>query len=284
MFPIISPVTMNMPELAQAGSLTRLPWPDGSVVSAKLMPTETPGNALLILGSYRLLAQVPPATPMGDVWLMLVSRQIPARFTVMSEAQVVQMLAGMLEAEQNQPAKGAPGQHHAAKNAAHASIASALSGDHSDWPNLSTPQRHDGRQAVPWNGETAADGHTLLWYDKQDEQPRGMLHRKIEREYFTLSGRVDLDHLGIVSFNLRGGVNHAASGEHAATAGDDDSTGNTRGWQLNLQAQPGRALNNLRQSFDEWMAEQAESFPDVRAEISAGLPEEGSGGLTERTA
>jgi len=84
LFPIITPVMLNMPDLVQAGSQTRLPWPDGSVITARLVPTDAPGTALLMLGSYRLLAQVPPATPMGEVWLMLVNRQMPARFALLT--------------------------------------------------------------------------------------------------------------------------------------------------------------------------------------------------------
>lgn len=279
MFSIISPVTLNMPELGQAGSLNRLPWPDGSVVSARLLPSEVPGNALLILGSYRLLAQVPPNTPMGEVWLLLVNRQMPARFSVMNDAQVVQMLAGMLESERSQQAKGAGHKPPATQ------LPGAISGameDGSDWPDLRTPQRHDGRQALPWSGEATGDGNTMLWYDRQDEQPRGMLNRRIEQQHFSLSGRVDLDRLGIISFSLKGRV--------AEPSGDDDATGSASAvgggdaWQLSLQAQPGGQLNILRQSFDEWIGEQRPAFPEIRAEIVAGMPESASGGLTERTA
>jgi len=275
MFPIITPVMLNMPDLVQAGSITRLPWPDGSVISAKLMPTETPGNALLILGSFRLLAQVPPATPMGDVWLMMINRQMPASFTLLSDVQVLQMLAGMLESEQNQPARQNQGQ----QQRGHAG-AGLLAGDASEWPNLATPQRSDGRQGLPWNAETAADGKTLLWYDNEDEQPRGMLHRRIEEKHFTLSGRVDLDRLGSISFSLKGGINDRS---HAAEPAEQDVQSQNRGWSLNLHSASESSLNELRTEFTGWIEEHRADFPDISAGLNAGLPDAGPGGLTERT-
>lgn len=267
---------LNMPDLVQAGSLTRLPWPEGSVISARLMPAETPGNALLILGSYRLLAQVPPATPMGEVWLMLVNRQMPARFAMLTDVQVLQMLSGMLESEQNQPVKGSAAQHAARGHGA--ATAALLAGDSSEWPKLQTPQRSDGRQSLPWNGEASADGNTLLWYDRDDEQPRGMLHRIVDNQQFTLSGRVDLDRLGGVSFNLKGSIRPK---EHDTA--EHPSAPLTGNWSLNLHTVAETGLNELRRDFADWIEQHSEQFPGMQAEISAGLPESGPGGLTERT-
>lgn len=278
MFPIITPVMLNMPELVQAGSLTRLPWPDGSVITARLVPTDAPGTALLMLGSYRLLAQVPPATPMGEVWLMLVNRQMPARFALLSDIQVLQMLAGMLEAEQNRPARG-PGAQHA-KPGHSGMAATLLAGDASEWPNLASPQRADGRQALPWNAEAAADGNTLLWYDNVDEQPRGMLHRKIDDLSFTLSGRVDLARLGGISFTLNGMIDRQPDGPGDAKSAAQSSM---QGWNLNLHTVADTALHELRRDFSGWMEEHRASFPGMQADISAGLPDSGPGGLTERT-
>jgi len=281
MFPIVTPVMLNTPDMLQATSLSRLPWPDGSVVSARLTQSDTPGNALLLLGSYRLLAKVPPSTPMGDVWLMLINRQMPARFALLSDAQVLQMLSGMLEAEQGQPAK--PGSA-ARQHAANGSGASLLTGDASEWPNLATPQRSDGRQTLPWTGEPAADGNTLLWYDRQDEQPRGMLHRQVGEQAFSLSGRVDLDRLGSISFSLSGSV--AASG-HATRTGhgpdDPSQAGHTDGWQLSLHAAGDTNLDTLRRELAVWIEEQGSAFPGINTEVSAGMPDTGPGGLTERT-
>jgi len=271
---------LNMPDLVQAGSLTRLPWPDGSVMSAKLVPTETPGNALLILGSYRMLAQVPPTTPMGEVWLMMMNRQMPASFALLSDVQVLQMLAGMLESEQNQPSRQAGHGKQQAQQGQVGSAAALLTGDASEWPNLATPQRSDGRQGLPWNAEAAADGNTLLWYDNEDEQPRGMLHRRIEERHFTLSGRVDLDRLGSISFSLKGGINKR---NHAPESSAQDTQAQTRGWSLNLHSASESSLNELRSQFSGWLEEQRAGFPDISAELNAGLPDAGPGGLTERT-
>jgi len=278
LFPIITPVMLNMPDLVQAGSQTRLPWPDGSVITARLVPTDAPGTALLMLGSYRLLAQVPPATPMGEVWLMLVNRQMPARFALLTDVQVLQMLAGMLEAEQNQPVKGAATRH---AKAGHGGTAAALlAGAASEWPNLATAQRGDGRQGLPWNAEAAADGNTLLWYDDQDEQPRGMLHRKVDEQSFSLSGRVDLDHLGGITFTLKGTIDQQPE---QAMAPEQAQQVSTRGWNLNLHTVADTGLNELRRDFADWLAEHRAGFPGMQAEINSGLPDSGPGGLTERT-
>jgi len=267
---------LNTPDLMQASSHTRLPWPDGSVISARLAPTDTPGNALLILGSYRLLAQVPPATPMGDVWLMLVNRQMPARFALLSDAQVLQMLAGMLESGQARTAR----QSQRGQGGTHAPL---QAGESADWPDLTHAQRGDGRSGLPWNSEAAADGNTLLWYDQQDEQPRGMLHRLVDGQSFTLSGRIDLDRLGGISFALKGTVPKDA--QQASEAGTEAGTPvSTHGWSLDIHTASEAGINALRRDLAGWLDEHSEQFPGISAEVSSGLPEAGSGSLTERMA
>lgn len=272
MFPIITPVMLNMPDLVQGSSLTRLPWPDGSVISARLAPSDVPGNALLILGSYRLLAQVPPATPMGDVWLMLINRQMPARFTLLSDVQVLQMLAGMLEGDQAQAAR----QAQRGQGGAHAAL---MAGESADWPDLINPQRGDGRSGLPWNSEASSDGNTLLWYDQQDGQPRGMLHRQVDGQSFSLSGRIDLDRLGGISFTLKGAIP-----KHAQQAQEAGAPVPAHGWSLDIHTETEAGMKQLRRDFAGWMDEHSEQFPGISAEINTGLPETGSGSLTGRMA
>ncbi|MDQ6986518.1 MAG: hypothetical protein Q9M25_01790 [Mariprofundaceae bacterium] len=255
-----------MPENVQAPSLTRLPWPNGSIISARLMASDIPGTALLILGSYRLLAEVPPNMPMGEVWMQLMNREMPARFRLLSNTQALYLLVGMLETAHPKGAKEA---------SAHSPLipqtSKQESGERPEWPHMNNPQRHDGKGALPWHGEAASDGNALLWYDKTDEQPRGMLHRHIDDDYFILSGRVDLDELNAVAFSLQGKL-------------DEQTTDAIPAWKLRLHTAQNRQLGELRDAFTAWLQQQHDAFPNVSGELEYGLPDGGPGGLSEHTA
>jgi len=268
MFPIITPQMFNMPDLVQAAAQARLPWPDGSVISARLMPTDVPGTALLILGSYRLLAQVPPTTPMGEVWMQLVNRQMPAKFALLSDMQALQVLAQMIEGNQTQAGRHLLKQQQSQKPV-HAQ-AGQDSGDHSDWPHLNNPQRSDGKSPLPLIGEATADGSAMTWYDKKDEQPRAMLHRHIDKQHFSLSGRIDLDRLGGIAFTLQGDV-PSAEGDGRIP------------WRLRVHAARDENIKHLRADFEAWLKERDAQQPEIDAEVAPGMPDNGPGGLTEFT-
>ncbi|MDQ6965614.1 MAG: hypothetical protein Q9M23_01670, partial [Mariprofundaceae bacterium] len=106
------------------------------------------------------------------------------------------------------------------------------------------------------------------------------LHRRIDEQHFTLSGRVDLDRLGSISFSLKGGIN---SLNHAPETSAQDAQAPIRGWNLNLHSASESSLNELRNQFAGWIEEHRADFPDLNAELNAGLPDSGPGGLTERT-
>ncbi|MDX8392191.1 MAG: hypothetical protein R8K53_06460 [Mariprofundaceae bacterium] len=267
MFPIITPQMINLPDSLQAASQTRLPWPNGSIVSARLMPSGIPGTALLIIGSYRLLAEVPPTTPMGEVWMQLLNREMPARFRLLSNMQALHLLAGMLEADM--PETTQKPSSHTSPPSAHA----RQSGGYlPEWPHLSNPQRHDGKGALPWHGEAAPDGNSLLWYDTSDEQPRGMLHRHMDNEQFILSGRVDLDKLGSMAFSIQGKINN------------QDANSAETALNLRLHTAKSSQLGELRHAFADWLQQQHVAFPHLSGDLEYGLPDGGPGDLSERTA
>jgi len=266
MFPIITPQMLNLPESVQAPSLTRLPWPEGSIISARLMASDIPGTALLILGSYRLLAEVPPNIPMGEIWMQLMNREMPARFRLLSNTQALYLLIGMLETEHPETPKTASSHSPPLPGTIKQSA-----GELPEWPHLNNPQRHDGKGALPWHGEAASDGNALLWYDQTDEQPRGMLHRHIDDDYFILSGRVDLDELNAMAFSLQGSLG-------------EQSNDVTPAWKLRLHTTQNQQLGELRDAFADWLQQQHDAFPNVSGELEYGLPDGGPGGLSERTA
>jgi len=271
MFPIITPQMLNLPDTVQPASLTRLPWPEGSIISARLMATDVPGTALLILGSYRLLAEVPPSTPMGEVWMQLITRDVPARFRVLTDAQALKLLAGMLESElvQNKRSENSPA--HKSIDASSES-AKPSSGQLPDWPHLNQTQRQDGRNPFPWYGDPSPDGNALLWYDQSDDQPRGILHRHIDHQTFILSGRLDLDKLGAIAFSLHGNIDNQTTdaASHAL--------------RLHLHAAKDCQIGALRPAFTDWLQQVNEAFPNLSGELEHGIPDGGPERMSERLA
>ncbi len=262
---------LNLPDNVQAASLTRLPWPEGSIISARLMPSAVPGTALLILGSYRLLAEVPPSTPMGEVWMQLITRDIPARFRVLSDAQTLKLLAGMLDTELSRNSRlHTSHEQKSVRTGTEASRQTA--GDLPDWPHMNQPQRHDGKNALPWYGDANPDGNSLLWYDQSDDQPRGILNRRIDAQSFILSGRLDLDKLGAIAFNLYGNIIGQTTTETSGAL------------QLHLHAAQNDPISELRTAFADWLQQQDSAFPGISGKLEHGLPDTGSERMSERLA
>ena len=264
MFPVITPQILNMPDSVQAASLTRLPWPEGSVIPARPMPTEAPGNALLIIGGYRLLAEVPPNVPMGEVWMQLVHRELPAGLRLLNSTQLLEIIAEMLkERHQEQSSRGTT-----AARARNADALNQAMARHAAWPSLD--HAGDGKTGLPWHGEATADGNTMLWYDDADNQPRGMLRRTVEQQHFTLSGRVDLDELGPIAFDVSGAISE--NGESAAA------------WRIDLHTTGEAQQKRLRDDFRLWLERQRERFPDICGEIAQGFTDDTAIGNIEATA
>ncbi len=149
---------------------------------AKLGPAVSPGVALLIIGSFRLHAKVPPNTAMGDVWLQILHREMPAKFRILSHTQAREQVRKMI---------GKLGKRNGEKPSR-----SIKKG----WGKLA------GKQ-LPFDAELTQYGQKLLLQDRHDDNHRILLSQSFDTDDFCLSGRVDLKHLGHIAFNLEGGNN-----------------------------------------------------------------------------
>ncbi|MDQ6973343.1 MAG: hypothetical protein Q9M10_00550 [Mariprofundaceae bacterium] len=182
MINLLAAQILSLPVGSKSDVAPKMPWPNGSLVTAKVIPTDSEGSVILSLGGYRLRAQVPPNTPLGHVWLLLLSREMPAQFRLLHEAHAVSMLAEMLAKKTvKEP------QADVAKRVAHAT--------QQGWQKVES----DG---LPFIMEQSASGQYVMLHDRQDASARGMLQRKKEGNDFLLHGRVDLDALGAVMFSL----------------------------------------------------------------------------------
>jgi len=182
MIPISASQLLSLPKGASPNVNQRLPWPDGTLLSAKLTPTDTVGVAYLVLGSLRLRAKVPQLTPMGNAWLQLINHEIPAQFRLLSDAQAVKVLSQMLhksttEHPRNPTAKNSP--------------------DNS-WTKLDT-------DFLPFTPDISENGKNLLLRDREDGNPHVILNQTANTGHFHIQGRLDLDHIGSLIFTLEGG-------------------------------------------------------------------------------
>jgi len=184
MFPVSAAQLLNLPEGAASNANQRLPWTNGSLMSAKLTATDTAGVAQLLLGGFTLRAQVPPTTTMGHVWLFLINHDMPAQFRLLSDAQAVRVLAQMLHKS------GRRAEHPAGKQA-----------QEHGWNKLET-------DFLPYNVDVTKDGKSLFLRDRNSGNPHVVLNKSVDSERFYIQGRVDLEHLGPVVFTLEGNKEH----------------------------------------------------------------------------
>ncbi len=185
MFPVTAAQLLNLPEGAASNANQRLPWTNGSLLSAKLSPTETPGVAQLLLGGYRLRAEVPPTTTMGNVWLLLINQEMPAQFRLLSDAQAVRVLAQMLQKSASNRAEQSSGKQ---------------TQEHG-WNKMET-------DTLPFAADVSKDGQNLFLRDRDTGSPHVVLNKSSDPERFYIQGRVDLKHLGAVVFTLEGSKEH----------------------------------------------------------------------------
>ncbi|MDQ6957874.1 MAG: hypothetical protein Q9M24_02045 [Mariprofundaceae bacterium] len=248
MFPIITPQILNLVEGAQAGPLLRLPWPNGSLLPARLLPVETPGNARLQLSGFTLMAQIPPSTPMGTVWLQLIQRDMPARFRILSPSQAIEILADMLQKTENKtPTKtSSPTTQNNIPN--HLLPASQPQLHEQGWSRLDTT-------ALPWFATGAPEGNSVMLRDHNDGQDRGMVLRESHGDDFSFQGRLDLEHLGAVLFHLQGSMDAGS-------------------WNLAIHTSEKFILSELRTAIQAWTVTQEKQHPGLQSEVHAGLPED----------
>jgi len=182
MIPITAAQLLNLPEGASTGAAQRLPWANGSLLAAKLSPTDTPGMAYLLLGGFRLRAKVPPSTPMGNVWLQLVHHEMPAHFRLLTEAQAERVLTQMLH-----KLSADQGQQTVPKHTR----------DHG-WTSLDTDM-------FPFTADISEDRKNLLLRDRENGTPHVILSQSSDTDRFRIQGRLDLEHIGPLLFTLEGG-------------------------------------------------------------------------------
>lgn len=164
-----------------------LPWPNGSVLSGKLMPPTQGAGMMLVLGNYRIRVEVPPNTPMGHVWLQLLNKAMPGQFRLLTQAQAESLIVEMLQRKGESPEQ------------AHSAKAKPMQSEQSTWSKLQT-------DSLPFAFE--AHGQHLTLLDKDDGHTQGLLKEETwGQDTFKLSGRLDLAHMGGLAFALEGKKN-----------------------------------------------------------------------------
>ncbi|MDQ6963692.1 MAG: hypothetical protein Q9M13_02090 [Mariprofundales bacterium] len=239
MMSIIGTQMMGMPQgLKASEGAAVLPWPNGSVLQAKLVPGEGGnGAAMLMIGGYRLRAEVPPNTQMGEVWLQIMGQTVPTQFRLMTQFQAHQLLMGMLRQQ-------------AAERSGQPPAGGADDGEQSP--------AHHGWAKMDGSGLTASlstdINRLIIEDDGGGGGARGVVERQGDAEHFLLHGRLDLATLGSVAFALEGG-------EHEPL-------------RLRLFARDGRAADLLRPGFFAWLQQQ--SVDNLESELLTGLPKQRS--------
>jgi len=178
---LLATQVVSIPQGAKSDVAPKLPWPNGSIITAKLSPSDHEGSVILSLGAYRMQAKVPPNTPMGQVWLQLINRSMPAQFRVLTDATALRLVA----------------------------------------ENLAKPEQKDGRldgmqrqgieawqkmdsESLPFRMDIASHGRHVMLHNDADENTQGMVSQQHSEDSFMLHGRVDLPALGAIAFALKG--------------------------------------------------------------------------------
>lgn len=231
---------------------SRLPWADGTILSGRIEAGSDARSGVLVLAGRRMLAQLPPEMPRGEIWLQLLDRNIPARFRFLSRAQaeaaVTRMLQKMVSASGTQPSGSTHGgtqahaSHEAQANTFHAASPAAF--EQSDTPYHFLPV---GMSPPRW-----------LLVDEREESPRGMLKAEADAKGFQLRGRLDLPSLGPLAFVL-------------ADAGN--------GMRLSLFSGSREGYQALQSGFPEWLRQRDEN---LGGSLHMGLPDEEDGSGSSR--
>jgi len=181
MLPIITSQLLGLPEGAKPEHTQRLPWANGSLLPAKIIPAQTPHAANLVMAGYRLRARLPPTISMGEVWLQLISHEMPAQFRLLNEAQAASLLIQMLHKSTTHTSDTRP----------------AKQIQDQGWSKLDTAD-------LPYGTHTTEEAHHLLLRDRENGNPRLVLRRSGNLNHFLLQGRADLENMGPVAFSLEG--------------------------------------------------------------------------------
>jgi len=236
---LIGAQLISLPQGVKSAMSTHLPWPNGSIISARMVPGEAAGHAVLMLGGYRLQARVPANTPMGHVWLQLVSGEMPAQIRLLSDFKAIALLSEML-ANKVKPQR--QGGREPVKSGGKPT-------QELGWQKMEQNQ-------LPFQAESEAGGQRLMLRDQEDGSALGMINSSSDEKGFLLHGRADLDNLGPVAFALEG-----AEGKP---------------WNLKLYAGRDANISELRPAFLKWLEEHRNddsTHPNIEGRLLGGLPQ-----------
>jgi len=197
MIPVAGTLLLGIPMGTQASATSALPWPNGSLISAQIIAVDAPNMATIMIGAYRMQAKVPPNTPLGQIWLELMNRELPAQLRILAESRALEMLVQKI-AEKMQAQMPA---QLAQKSA---TPAQALLQQEAAWP---LPQSSN----MPFHAHVSADQERVFLEQADDQTPRGMMQKQVEPDRYALHGRLDLDELGTLFFMLE---QHSAQPMH----------------------------------------------------------------------
>lgn len=229
---MVSFLNVHLPVLLQMNKAeggTLLPWPNGSLLTGKLMPIADAAGVLLVLGQYRVRIEVSPNTPMGQVWIQLLQREYPGKFRLLSDRQAVMVLMEMLQ-KHGRKLDGLA-QEQAQTTSQSSSHAQAIAPKAQDWARLPIDQ-------LPFATLIHDDRLTLV--DSEHGQTRGMLHQEKDSAGFMLHGRLDLDALGAMAFALEGKEGQA--------------------WHITLHTQNNDLKLEIERAFAAWLAERQADY------------------------
>ncbi len=182
MIPFLNASLPALMQLGRAESSMSLPWANGSLLSGRLIPASDGAGVLLLLGQYRLKAEVPPNVAMGKVWLELVQGEKPLQFRLLSEQQAQFFVIDLLQKHQKKLLPNHPVLQDAAQ------------------------QKLEGfkfpTEAMPYAVEQHY--HRLHLIHPEDGQSHGYLQQDTRPDGFILYGRLDLQQIGQVAFSLSG--------------------------------------------------------------------------------
>ena len=182
MIPFLNASLPAMMQLNRSESSMSLPWSNGSLLSGRLIPATDGVGALLLLGQYRLKAEVPPNVPMGKVWLELIRGEKPLQFRLLSEQQAQLFVMDLLQKHQKK-----------------------LLSNHPILQDLAQ-QKVEGfklpAELMPYVVEQHY--HRLHLIHPEDGQSRGYVQQEATPDGFMLYGRLELPQMGLVAFSLSG--------------------------------------------------------------------------------
>ncbi|MDX8405859.1 MAG: hypothetical protein R8K50_06880 [Mariprofundus sp.] len=212
-----------------------LPWPNGTILSARL-ENITATTATLVIAGQRMQASLPPGLlanlpANAQLWLELLSRDTPAGMRILTRQQAIHTIAARLaELTGNKPADLPPALQQRLQQPT--------------WP------WQDGH---PLHAHASEAGNRLLLDDRQNQQPRGMMERSSDEDGFALHGRIDLESVGTLYFALQQQLDKPA--------------------KLTLRAADHSNFMQLQQPFAEWVEQQHASDHSMPATLQAQLQE-----------